>query len=80
VIRIDVHPVGENMINTPYAFHTRFTYGPGPYIFRGSRGQPFTSPTRRKHAPTPGRSLDNQRQTGPAVTLGHLILPPSRQS
>jgi hypothetical protein len=36
-------------------------------------------PTRTKQAPTPGRSLGDQRQTGPAVTLGHLILPPSRQ-
>jgi hypothetical protein len=24
VIRIDVHPTGENPINTPHAFHTRF--------------------------------------------------------
>jgi hypothetical protein len=30
-------------------------------------------PTRRKHAPTPGRSLGDRRQTGPAVIFGHLI-------
>jgi hypothetical protein len=36
-------------------------------------------PTRTKHAPTPKRSLGNQRQTDPTVALGHLILPPSRQ-
>jgi hypothetical protein len=36
-------------------------------------------PTRMKHAPTPGRSLGDQRQTSPAIALGHLILPPSRQ-
>jgi hypothetical protein len=35
--------------------------------------------TRMKHAPIPGRSLDDQRQTGPAVALDHLILTPSRQ-
>jgi hypothetical protein len=36
-------------------------------------------PTRMKHAPTPERSLGDRRQTGPAVILGHLITPPSRQ-
>jgi hypothetical protein len=35
--------------------------------------------TKSKHAPTPGRSLDNQRQTGPTVILDDLILPPMRQ-
>jgi hypothetical protein len=33
-----------------------------------------------KQAPTPERSLDNQRQTDPAVVFGGLILPPMRQS
>jgi hypothetical protein len=37
-------------------------------------------PIRIKHVPIPGRSLGDQRQTDPAVALGHLILPPSRQS
>jgi hypothetical protein len=36
-------------------------------------------PMRLKHAPTPRRSLGDQRQTCPAIALGHLILPPSRQ-
>jgi hypothetical protein len=36
-------------------------------------------PTRSKQAPTLGRSLGEQRQTGPTVVLAHLILPPSRQ-
>jgi hypothetical protein len=36
-------------------------------------------PTRIKHAPTPERSLGNQRQTSPAAVLGGLILPPMRQ-
>jgi hypothetical protein len=36
-------------------------------------------PTRPKQTPTPGRSLTNRRQTGPAFALGHLILPPSWQ-
>jgi hypothetical protein len=30
-------------------------------------------PTRTKQAPTPGRSLSDQRQTCPTVVLGHLI-------
>jgi hypothetical protein len=37
-------------------------------------------PTRTKHAPTPGRSLGNERQTGLTVALGHLIPPPSWQA
>jgi hypothetical protein len=37
------------------------------------------APIKSKQAATPGRSLDNQRQTGPAVVLGGLILPPMRQ-
>jgi hypothetical protein len=37
------------------------------------------APTKSKQTPTPGRSLDNQRQTDPAVVLGDLILPPMRQ-
>jgi hypothetical protein len=36
-------------------------------------------PTRMKHASISERSLGDQRQTGPTVALGHLILPPSRQ-
>jgi hypothetical protein len=38
------------------------------------------APTKSKQAPTPGRSLSNQRQTGSAVVLGGLIPPPMRQS
>jgi hypothetical protein len=37
------------------------------------------APTKLKHAPTSGRSLGNQRQTGPVVVLGDLIPPPMRQ-
>jgi hypothetical protein len=36
-------------------------------------------PTRSKQAPTPGRSIGNQRETDLAVVLGHLILPPPQQ-
>jgi hypothetical protein len=35
--------------------------------------------TKLKQAPTLERSLDNQRQTGPTIILGGLILPPMRQ-
>jgi hypothetical protein len=35
--------------------------------------------TRSKQAPTPERNLGNQKQTGSAVVLGCLILPPTRQ-
>jgi hypothetical protein len=37
------------------------------------------TPTKSKQAPTPGGSLGNQIQTGPAVVLGRLISPPMRQ-
>jgi hypothetical protein len=37
------------------------------------------APTKSKQAPTPERSLDNQRQTGPVVVLSGLIPPPMRQ-
>jgi hypothetical protein len=37
------------------------------------------APTKSKQAPTSGRSLGNQRQTGPVVVLGDLIPPPMRQ-
>jgi hypothetical protein len=36
-------------------------------------------PIRTKHASISRRSLSDQKQTDPVVTLGHLILPPSRQ-
>jgi hypothetical protein len=34
------------------------------------------APMKSKYVPISGRSLDNQRQTGPAVVLGDLIPPP----
>jgi hypothetical protein len=42
-IRIDVHPAGETLINTPQAFHPRFAYDPGPFISRGLHRQPLAS-------------------------------------
>jgi hypothetical protein len=30
VIRIDVHPAGENQTNTPHVFHARSAYEPRP--------------------------------------------------
>jgi hypothetical protein len=51
VIRIDVHPEGENSINTPHAFYAWFTYGPEPYISRGLRRQPFASPHKDETGP-----------------------------
>jgi hypothetical protein len=32
VIRINVHPVGENPTNTPHVFHAQSTYGPRSYV------------------------------------------------
>jgi hypothetical protein len=50
-IRIDVHSVGKNPINTSHAFHARFTYGPEPYISRGPRMQPFANPHKDETGP-----------------------------
>jgi hypothetical protein len=43
------------------------------------RGNLLLTPTKSKQAATPGRSLDNQRQTDTAIILGGLILRPMRQ-
>jgi hypothetical protein len=44
VIRIDVHPTGENLINTPHTFHARSTYDPQPYVSHVvCISQPFVS-------------------------------------
>jgi hypothetical protein len=32
VIRIDVHPTGENPTNMPHTFHSRSAYDPRPYV------------------------------------------------
>jgi hypothetical protein len=32
VIQIDVHLAGENLTNTPHAFHAQSAYGPRPYV------------------------------------------------
>jgi hypothetical protein len=31
-IRIDVHPTGENLTNTPHTFNAQSAYGPRPYV------------------------------------------------
>jgi hypothetical protein len=78
VIRIDVQPAWENLINTPHTFmlDSRMVLNHTSLVVRVDNLS--LVPTRQKHAPTPRRSLGNRSQTGPAVTLGHLILPPSR--
>jgi hypothetical protein len=78
VIRIDVHLAGENLITR----HMISTLDPHRLLDHTSHvvhiGNLLLVPMRSKHAPTPGRNLDDQRQTGLAVALGHLIRPPSR--
>jgi hypothetical protein len=64
VIRIDVHPAGENSTNTPHASYTRSTYDPQPYISHTVReSQPFvkssaamniaTAPEKKGSRPNP---------------------------
>jgi hypothetical protein len=48
---MDVHPAGENLINTPHAFHARFVFGLRPYISRGPHRQPFSSPHKVETGP-----------------------------
>jgi hypothetical protein len=62
-----------------YAFH----FSPHMPGVRFLRAVPISdnlslAPTKSKQAPTPGRSLGNQGQTGPAVVLGGLIPHPMR--
>jgi hypothetical protein len=72
-IQINVHPVGENPISTPSAFHARFAYSPGPYISRDPRRQPFASSHKDKtDSYTRGKSC-NRRQADPIIVLSHLI-------
>jgi hypothetical protein len=54
---------------------------PGVHFLRAVsvRDNISLAPTKLKQAPTPERSLGNQRQTGPVVVLGGLIPPPMRQ-
>jgi hypothetical protein len=77
-IRIDVHPAGENLINMPHAFHARSHIVPDYTYHVVPVGNLLVVPTRSKQGPTPRRSLGDQRKTGLAVVLGHLIRPPSR--
>jgi hypothetical protein len=77
--QINVHPTGE----TRSTCHTLFMLDPHRVPDHTSHmvhvGNLSLVSTRTKHAPTSKRSLDDQRQTSPAVALGHLILSPSRQ-
>jgi hypothetical protein len=63
--------------------HTLFTLDPCMVTNHTSHvvcvGNLSIVPMRSKHTPTLGRSIGDQRQTGPTVILGHLILPPSQQ-
>jgi hypothetical protein len=80
VIGINVHPTGGN----PDQHATHFLCSICiKFLDRTSHvvrvGNLSLVPTRMKYAPTPKRSRGDQRQSGPAVILDHLIPPPSRQ-
>jgi hypothetical protein len=79
VIRIDIHRAGENPINMSHAFNARFHMVLDHISLVVHVDNLSLVPIRMKHAPTPGRSLDDRRQTDPAIILSHLIPPPSRQ-
>jgi hypothetical protein len=70
-IRIDIHPAGENLINTLPTLDPCMVPDHTSHVVHV--GNFSVVPTRMKQAPTPERSLGNQRQTGPAIVLGHLI-------
>jgi hypothetical protein len=80
VIRIDVHPVWE----TQSTGHTLSTLDPRRVPDHISHvvhiGNLSLVPTRSKHAPTPGRSLDDQRLWHPDLRLNRIdrILIPQR--
>jgi hypothetical protein len=72
-IRIDIHPVGENPINTPHTFHARFMYGPRPYISHGMRRKTFTTPHGDETCPYTWKKSWQQKTDCPTIILGHLI-------
>jgi hypothetical protein len=75
-IRIDVHHAEENPINAPHAFHARFTYGPGPYISRGSHEQPFVSPHKVEIGPYTEKCLATKnRLVQPSSWVASFFLP-----
>jgi hypothetical protein len=63
-----------------YASHSS-SRTPGVHFLRAVsvRDNLSLAPTKSKQTPTTRRIRGNQRQTGPAVDLGDLILPPMRQ-
>jgi hypothetical protein len=74
-------PYRENLVNTPRTLPTPVRARPA-YAFCGQ--SPYATTfywlPRSQNMPLhPKRSLDNQRQTDPAVVFGGLILPPMRQ-
>jgi hypothetical protein len=71
---------GKPKQHTTYASHSSSCTS-GVHFLRADpiRDNLSLAPTKSKQTPTPGRSLDNQRPTGPTVVLGGLILPPMRQ-
>jgi hypothetical protein len=78
-IQIDVHPQGQtrSMHNTLSTLDLRMVPDhTSPMVCVGNLS---LVPMRTKYVPTPGRSLGDQRWTGPTVVSGHLILPPLRQ-
>jgi hypothetical protein len=80
VIQIDVHPGGENPINTPHAFHAWFAYGPGPYISRGLHRQPCASPHKDETCPYTWDKSWRPKTDWPGRCLGspHSPLPHDR--
>jgi hypothetical protein len=77
--RIDVHPPGENPINTTHVFHARFMYGPGPYISRGLCRQPFTSLHKNEACPYTREKTWRPKTDWPRRHLGSPHSPSLRQ-
>jgi hypothetical protein len=71
---------GKPNQHATYASHSSSRTPRARFLWTVPVGDNFSlAPTKSKQPPTPGRSLANQRQTGPAVVLGDLIPPPMRQ-
>jgi hypothetical protein len=77
MIRIDVHPVGENPINKSHTFHAQFTYGPRAYISRGPCRQTFASPHKDETGPYTQEKSWRQKTDWPNRRLGSPHTPPS---
>jgi hypothetical protein len=79
VIRIDVHPTGENSTNTPHASHTQSTYGPRPYVSHAVNAlQPFMKSSTCQRLPLPCFLTHTGPPRSPILACWRCSRPPAK--